>query len=132
FAFPADPPANRRRHAGAGHGARSRSRHDPMARSGDGGGIRDGRNRGPMQAAVEAGLGDALVRARRRLRNGGQGPDRFGQAVVADRAGSWGRAASRIQLRALPRRERAEDFEDQGNGLTIEQWLAYASPESLS
>ena len=38
--------------------------------------IRDAGHRRPLQAAMEARLGDALVRARRRLRDGGQGPDR--------------------------------------------------------
>jgi lysyl-tRNA synthetase class 1 len=36
-----------------------------------------------------------------------------------------------FQLRALPRRQGPEDLQDQGNGLSIEEWLTYASPESL-
>ena len=71
-------------------GARCRGRHDPLARSRHGRGIRNAGDRRPVQAAVEAGLGDALACARRRLRNGGQGPDRFGQALVADRARARG------------------------------------------
>ena len=43
-------------------------------------------HRRPRQAAMEAGLGDALGRARHRLRDGGQGPDRFRQGLLADRA----------------------------------------------
>ena len=43
------------------------------------------------------------------------------------------RAAGRIQLRALPRRERAEDLEDRrATASRSNEWLAYASPESLS
>ena len=38
-------------------------------------------HRRPLQAAMEAGLGDALGGARRRLRDGRQGPDRFGEAL---------------------------------------------------
>ena len=38
-------------------------------------------HRRALQAAMEAGLGHALGRARHRLRDGRQGPDRFGQAV---------------------------------------------------
>ena len=51
---------------------------DPMARSRDRRGIRNSRNWWTLQAAVEARLGDALVCARRRLRNGGKGSHRFG------------------------------------------------------
>ena len=39
---------------------------------------------GHVQAAVEARLGDALGRARRRLRDGRQGPDRLREAVGQD------------------------------------------------
>ena len=41
-------------------------------------------HRRPLQAAMEARLGDALGRARRRLRDGRQGPDRLGQALGRD------------------------------------------------
>ena len=77
-------------------------------------GIRDARHRRPLQAAMEAGLGDALVCARGRLRDGGQGPDRFGQALVADRARARRRAARGLQLRVVPRREGPEDLEVEG------------------
>ena len=74
-------PRDRRRAAGAGGRARRQGRHDHLRgprrrRAGDHAG-----HRRPLQAAVEAGLGDALARARRRLRNGRQGSDRFGQAL---------------------------------------------------
>ena len=63
---------------------------------------------------MEAGLGDALDRARRRLRNGRQGPDQFGEAVRRNLPRARRTAAGRIQLRALSRRERPEDFEIEG------------------
>ena len=71
-------------------------------------------HRRALQAAMEAGLGDALGGARRRLRNGRQGPDRFGQAVGRDLPRARRHAAGRLQLRALPRRERPEDFQVEG------------------
>jgi len=104
--------------------------HDPLARPGD---EREFETpvTGQMQAAMEAGLGDALVRARRRLRNGGQGSDRFGQ-LSSRITRALGAERGRLQLRTVPRRERPKNLEVQGNGLTIEEWLTYASPESLS
>ena len=53
-------------------------------------------------------------RARRRLRNGRQGPDRFGEAVGQDLRGARRHAAGRLQLRAVPRRAGPEDLEVQG------------------
>ena len=67
-------------------------------------------HRRALQAAMEAGLGDALGRARRRLRNGRQGPDRFGQALGRDLPRARRHAAGRLQLRTFPRRERARRF----------------------
>ena len=69
---------------------------------------------GPLQTAMEAGLGHALGRARHRLRDGRQGPDRFGQAVGRNLPRARRPAAGRLQLRAVPRRERAEDFQVEG------------------
>ena len=86
FAVPADPSAHPHCHAGSARRLRRRGGHHPLARSRHERGFRDAGHRRPLQAAMEAGLGDALVRARRRLRDGRQGPDRLGQAVVADRA----------------------------------------------
>ena len=78
----------------------------------DGGEQRDhAGHRRPLQAAVEAGLGHALGRARRRLRDGRQGSDRFGQALERDLPRARRRAAGRLQLRAFSRRERPEDLE---------------------
>ena len=81
FAVPADLSAHRRRAAGAGDRARCEGRHHHLRRSRDGRARDHAGDRRPLQAAMEAGLGDALDRARRRLRNGRQGSDRFGQAV---------------------------------------------------
>ncbi len=54
------------------------------------------------------------VCAEGRLRNGRQGPDRFGQAVRRHRARARRNAAGRLQLRTLPGREGPEDFQVQG------------------
>ena len=71
-------------------------------------------HRRPLQAAMEAGLGHALGRARRRLRDGRQGPDRFGEAVGRNLPRARRHAAGRLQLRAVPRREGPEDFQVEG------------------
>ena len=71
-------------------------------------------HRRALQAAMEAGLGDALGGARRRLRDGRQGPDRLGQALGRNLPRARRAAAGRLQLRAVPRRERPEDFQVQG------------------
>ena len=54
-------------------------RHDRLSRRGRHPGRGAGHRR-PLQAAMEARLGDALVRARRRLRDVGQGPHPVGRA----------------------------------------------------
>jgi lysyl-tRNA synthetase class 1 len=58
----------------------------------------------PVQAAMEARLGDALGRARHRLRDGRQGSDRLGEALQRDLPRAWRHAAGGVQLRAVPRR----------------------------
>ena len=83
FADPADPSATGRVMQVPMEQPRSRRRHGGLARSGQ---RRDVRNVGEgrrLQAAVEGRLGDALVCARRRLRDVGQGPDRLRAAVRA-------------------------------------------------
>ncbi len=84
------------------------------------------------EAAVEAGLRHAM---------GALGVDfeMFGKdhqtnAAIYDRICEilGGRAPEHFRLRALPRRERAEDLEVEGNGLTIDEWLTYAPTESLA
>ena len=64
-------------------------------------------DRRPLQDAVEVRLGAALGGARRRLRDVGQGPDRFGQAVDPDLPPARRRAAGEPDLRAVPGRARA-------------------------
>ncbi len=68
-------------------------------------------HRRPLQAAVEAGLGDALVRARGRLRDGRQGSDRFRQTVGQDLLGAGRHAAGSVHLRAVPRRAGPENIQ---------------------
>ena len=65
----------------------------------------------PLQVAVEGGLGDALGGARRRLRDGRQGPDQFGASLGTYLPHPRRAAAGRLHLRALPRREGREDFQ---------------------
>ena len=43
-----------------------------------------------------------------------------------------GAPAGRLQLRTFPRRKGGKISKSKGNGLTIDEWLTYASPESLS
>jgi len=54
------------------------------------------------------------------------------KAVRGDLPCARRRAPEGFQLRAVSRRERPEDLQVEGHGLTIEEWLRYASPESLS
>ncbi len=76
FAVPADQPAHRRGAVCADIGARREGRHHLLRRSRDQGTGHAAGHRRALQAAMEAGLGDALGSARRRLRDGRQGPDR--------------------------------------------------------
>ena len=81
----------------AGRGARCGRRHHRLPGrgrqpSGDAG------HRRPLQAAVEGGLGDALGGARRRLRDGRQGPDRTRCGCRAASAPRW--AAGRRRARS--------------------------------
>ena len=80
------------------------------------------------EVPVEGRLGAALDGARRRLRDVGQGPHRFGHAVLA--------ASARRSAATPPEGFNYELFLDdkgqkisksKGNGLTIEEWLRYAS-----
>ena len=82
---------------------------------------------------VEGRLGAALGGARRRLRDVRQGPDRLRQAVEP--------RSARCSAATPPEGFNYELFLDEkgqkiskskGNGLTIDEWLAYASPESLA
>ena len=88
----------------------------------------DARHRRAHQAAMEAGLGDALGRARRRLRDGRQGPDRFGQALRRDLPRARRHAAGRLQLRAVSRREGPEDLEVEGQRAHHRRMAALRQP----
>ncbi len=88
---------------------------------------------GHVQAAVEARLGDALGGAGRRLRDVRQGPDRLGQRRRTASARSW--AASRRRGSSTNSSSTSKDqkiSKSKGNGLTMEDWLRYGSPESLA
>ena len=112
--FPPHRSKHRCRSSGAGHCARCQSRHHHLRKYRDRRARDHAGHRRPLQAAMEAGLGDALDRVRRRLRNGRQGSDRFGQAVRGNLPRARRLAAGRIQLRALSRRERPENLEIEG------------------
>ena len=81
---------------------------------------------------MEAGLGDALGRARHRLRDGRQGPDRLGQAVGRDRRALGGQPPEGFNYELFLDEKGQKISKSKGNGLTIDEWLRYASPESLS
>src|SRR5579884_2608668 len=63
---------------------------------------------------VEGRLGLALGRSRRRLRNGGQGPDRQRAALLENLPRAWRTAARRLQLRAFSGRTGPENLEVEG------------------
>ncbi len=63
---------------------------------------------------MEARLGDAMACAQGRLRDVGQGPDRLGEALGPHHPRPRLGAAGRLQLRTLPRPERAKDLEVEG------------------
>ncbi len=107
-------------------------RHDRLARSGGRPALRDAGDRRALQAAVEAGLGDALGGARRRLRDGRQGPDRQRQAVGEICRALGGTPPEGFNYELFLDDKGQKISKSKGNGLTIEEWLVYASPESLS
>jgi len=128
--LPANSSPDRRGHAGAGacHDLRP-ARFDGVTRRLRG--IRNACDRRTLQVASGSRIGDrwhALsVDYEMRERS-----DRFRQAVVSYRASSWVGAAGGIYYGAFSSTRLARRFQNEGNGLTIEQWLAYASPESLA
>ena len=98
FAISADQQEHRRGAAGTHASPRRCRRHRDLSGPGH---RRRGRNAGhgrQCEMPVEGRLGDALGCARRRLRDGGQGSDRLGQALGPDRQGAGWRAAGRVQL----------------------------------
>ena len=113
FAVPAGQPEDRPRAAGADAGAQRRQGHDRL-RGARRRARRAAGHRRQRQAAVEARLGHALGRAGRRLRDVRQGPDPVGGAVGQDLPGARRQDAGAFQLRAVPRRGRAEDLQVEG------------------
>src|ERR1700689_5094984 len=81
---------------------------------------------------MEAGLGDALGCARRRLRNGRQGFDRFSQAFRRNLPRARRHAAEGFNYELFLDESGQKISKSKGNGLTIEEWLRYASPETLA
>ena len=98
FALPADPPAHRRGDAGQGGKGRPGCRHDLLARPRQRRGIRNPGDRRPDKTAMEGRLGDALARARRRLRNVGQGFDQQRPPVRQNLPHPGQRAALRLHV----------------------------------
>jgi lysyl-tRNA synthetase class 1 len=98
-----------------------------------GGGHHDAGHGWAGQMPVEGGLGDAVGRARCRLRDGGQGPDRLGDAVVADlprRLAGRRRRASTTNSFWTRRARRSRSR--RATGSRSRSGSTYASPESLS
>ncbi len=87
----------------------------------------DAGHRRALQAAMEAGLGDALDRARRRLRDGRQGPDRFGEAVGRDQSRHRRPPPEGFNYELFLDEKGQKISKSKGNGLTIDEWLRYAS-----
>ena len=114
LALPARPPAHRRGDAGADGGGAAGGRPAGLARPGQRRAARHAHHRRALQGAVEGRLGAALVRARRRLRDVGQGSDRQREALLAGVPHPGRRAAGGLHLRAFPRRGGAEDQQEQG------------------
>ena len=111
---------------------RRRGRHDRLARSRYRRAVRDAGDRRARQAAMEARLGDALAGARRRLRDGRQGPHRQRPAVGRDLRALGGLPPEGFNYELFLDENGQKISKSRGNGLTIEEWLAYATPESLS
>ena len=94
------------RHPEEGHHRLRRPRHRQEGRD-------DGHRR-RREVPVEGRLGAALDGARRRLRDGRQGPHRIRHAVLAHLQGARRHAARGLQLRAVPRRQGREDLQVEG------------------
>ena len=72
------------------------------------------------------------VHARRRLRNGRQRPDRFRSRCPAHLRALGGRPPEGFNYELFLDDNGQKISKSKGNGLTIDEWLRYASPESLS
>ena len=85
-------------------------------------------HRRALQDAVAGRLGDALDGARRRLRDVGQGPDRLGPASAAEICRVLGGTPPENLTYELFLDEQGQKIsKSKGNGLTIEEWLRYAT-----
>ena len=83
---------------------------------------------------MEVRLGDALVCVRRRLRDVGQGPDRFREALQPHLRSVLGENVPPTNLTyELFLDEAGQKIsKSKGNGLSVDDWLKYAPPESLA
>jgi lysyl-tRNA synthetase, class I len=129
--LPADPPRDRPRALRADPPCRPEGGHRHLRRR-DRPRMDPPGHRRPGEAAVEARLRRALGRARRRLRDVRQGP--FHQRADLRRdLRDPRRPAPEHYVYELFLDERGEKIsKSKGNGLTIDEWLTYASSESLS
>ena len=118
--------------AGADGRARRRGGHHHLCRPRQGERIETPVTGGHVQVPVEGRLGDALGGARRRLRDVRQGPDRLGELVVEDLPRARRHAAGGFIYELFLDENGEKISKSKGNGLTIEEWLTYAPPESLS
>ncbi len=81
---------------------------------------------------MEARLGAALDRARRRLRNVGQGLDRQRAAKLKICRALGGTPPEEFNYELFLDENGEKISKSKGNGLTIDEWLRYAPPESLA
>ena len=90
-------------------------------------------HRRPGEAAVEAGFRHALGGARRRFRDVRQGPpDQRADLRPHLRTSSAARRPSIMSTSCSSTTIGQKISKSKGNGLTIDEWLTYASPESLA
>jgi lysyl-tRNA synthetase class 1 len=89
-------------------------------------------DRRPREDAVEARLGHALDGAGRRLRDERQGPDRLGQGLGPDLQGAGRRPPEGFNYELFLDENSQKISKSKGNGLSMEDWLRYGAPESLS
>ena len=130
--LPADLAQDRPRAAGAGDQDRRRGRHHRLSRRGRHAG-RDAGDRRQRQAAVEGRLGRPLVRARRRLRDVRQGSHPVGRAAAPRSCRILGGTPPEgFNFELFLDEEGKKISKSKGNGLSVEEWLRYAPPESLA
>ena len=81
---------------------------------------------------MEGGLGHALGGARGRLRDGRQGSDRQCEIVRRNCRALGGLPPEGFNYELFLDEKGQKISKSKGNGLTIDEWLAYGTPESLS